>query len=98
VQDNAEKGIVDFDFAVVFDKTEFPEFVHEKIDTGPRRADHFRKRLLRHFGKNLLRIAMRAIAREQQQGTRQPFLGRVEELVYQILLDTDCLLYTSRCV
>ena len=32
VQDNAEKGIVNFDFAVVFDKTELPEFVHEQID------------------------------------------------------------------
>jgi len=89
VQDNAEKGIVNFDFAVVFDKTELPEFVHEKIHTGACRANHFRKRLLRDFGKNLLRITLRAIAREQQQGTRQPFLGRVEELIYQVLLDSD---------
>jgi hypothetical protein len=44
---------------------------------------------LRYFGKNLLRLTFYAIAREQQQGKREPFLGRVEELVYQILLDPD---------
>jgi hypothetical protein len=32
VQNNTKKGIVDFDSAVVFDKTELPEFVHEQID------------------------------------------------------------------
>jgi hypothetical protein len=32
-------------------------------------------------------MALRAITREQQQSARQAFLGGVEELVYQVLLD-----------
>jgi hypothetical protein len=46
VQDNTQKGIVDADLAVVLDEAQFLEFVHEKIDSGTRRADHLRQRLL----------------------------------------------------
>jgi len=68
VEDDTQEGIVDVDLAlVVLDETQFPEFVHEKIDPGPRGADHLRKHLLRYFGKHLLRMASRTIAREQQQ-------------------------------
>jgi hypothetical protein len=42
VQDNTQEGSVDVQAAVVPDESEFPEFVHEKIDPGPRCADHFR--------------------------------------------------------
>src|SRR5258706_9620329 len=92
VQDNAQEGIIDVDLAVVLDEARFPEFVHEKIAPGPRRANHLRQHLLRYFGQHLLRMALRAIAREQQERARQAFLGRVEELVYQVLLDS----YVSR--
>jgi hypothetical protein len=34
-------------------------------------------------------MALRAIACEQQQGARQPFLCGVKELVYQVLLNLD---------
>jgi len=34
VEDYAQERIVDVDLAVVLDKAQFPEFVHEKIDTG----------------------------------------------------------------
>jgi hypothetical protein len=44
---------------------------------------------LRYFGKHLLRLALLAKAREQQQSARQAFLGGVEELVYQVRLDAD---------
>ena len=39
-------------------KAELPEFVHEEIDAGPRRANHFRQHLLRYFGEQLLRMAL----------------------------------------
>src|SRR6267378_8501317 len=94
VQDNTQEGIVDVDLAVVLDESEFPEFVHEKIDPRPRCANHFRQHLLRYSGKHLLRLALRAIAREQQQSARQPFLAGVEELVDQVLLDSNS--YSSR--
>src|SRR5829696_7488371 len=32
-QDDAEQGGVDFEAAVVFDETQLPEFVHEKVHT-----------------------------------------------------------------
>ena len=67
VQDNTQEGIVDVDLAVVFDEAQFPEFVHEKIDPWACCADHLRQHLLRYFGKHLLRLARRAIPREQQQ-------------------------------
>ena len=83
---------MDVKSAIVTNEAEFPEFVHEKIDPGPRRANHLRQHLLRYFGQHLLRMALRAIAREQQERARQAFLAGVEELVYQVLLDS----YVSR--
>jgi hypothetical protein len=52
VQDNTEEGIVDVDLSVVLDEAQFPEFVHEKIDPGPRCPNHLGQRLLRYFGKH----------------------------------------------
>ena len=80
---------MDLNLAVVFDEAQFPEFVHEKIDPGPRCANHLRQHLLRYFGKRFVRMARCAIAREQQQRTRQSLLAGVEKLVYQVLLDSD---------
>ena len=77
------------DRAFVLDKAQFPEFVHEEVDPRPRRANHLRQHLLRHFRKHLLGIARFAVAREQQQSARQPLLTGVEKLVDQILLDSD---------
>jgi hypothetical protein len=31
VQNHVQQGIMDFQFSVVFDKTQFAEFVHEKL-------------------------------------------------------------------
>ena len=38
------------DTAVVLDEAQFPELIHEKIDSGAGRPDHLRQHLLRHFG------------------------------------------------
>ena len=91
MKDNVQKGIVNVDFAVVIvlDEAQFPEFVHEKIDAGPRCANHLRQHLLRYFGKHTLRMAWLAIAREEQQSARQPFLAGVKELVDQVLFDPN---------
>jgi hypothetical protein len=40
VQNYGQEGFIDFDFAVVFDKAEFPEFVHEEIHAGTGRSNH----------------------------------------------------------
>src|SRR5882672_9504912 len=89
VEDYTQEGIVDVDLAVVLDKAQFPEFVHEKIDPRPRCANHLRQHLLRYFGEHLLSMARRAIARKQQQSARQLFLAGVKELVDQVLLVSD---------
>src|SRR5690348_3406985 len=54
VQNNIEQRSVDFQLAVVFDKTELSESVHEEADAGTSCADHFRQRLLANFGNYLL--------------------------------------------
>jgi len=52
VQDDAEQGIVNVDLAVgVVDKAKLAEFLHEKIDTRSRGADHFRQSPLGYFGE-----------------------------------------------
>ena len=72
---------MDLKSAIVVNEAQFPEFIHEKIDPRARCANHFRQHLLRYFGKHLLRLVLLAIAREQQQSARQPFLGGVKELI-----------------
>jgi hypothetical protein len=90
VQDNTEKGAVDLKSAiVVLNEAEFPEFVHEKVDSGARRANHFRQHLLGNFGKHLFWLGFLAIPGEQQKSAGQPFLAGVKKLIDQILLDSD---------
>jgi hypothetical protein len=89
VQDNAQEGRIDVDLAVILNEAQFPEFVHEEIDSGARCANHLGQHLLRHFGKYLLRLVLVAVMREQQKSSRQPLLAGVEELVYQVLLDAN---------
>jgi hypothetical protein len=89
VQDNTEERIVDFDSAVVFDETELPQFVHEHIYTGASCPDHSRQSLLRYLRQYLFWLVLLAISREHQQSPRQPFLNGIEELIDQVLLDSD---------
>jgi hypothetical protein len=47
VRDNTQEGFLDLKSAtVVLNEAEFPEFVHEKVDSGARCADHLRQRFL----------------------------------------------------
>jgi hypothetical protein len=43
VQNHVQQGIMDFQLSVVFDKTQFAEFVHEKAHARSGRADHLRQ-------------------------------------------------------
>ena len=80
---------MDVESAVVPNEAQFPEFIHEHIDSRASCSDHFCQRFLRDFGERLLRLVFFAIAREQQQDARQSFLRGVEELIDQVLLDSD---------
>jgi hypothetical protein len=46
VQKHVQQGAVDFQVAVVIDKPQFPEFVHEMTHARPRGADHLGEHLL----------------------------------------------------
>jgi hypothetical protein len=89
MQDNTQEGSVDMQPAIVLNEAQFPEFIHEKVDPGACCANHFRQRLLRYFGEYLLRLGFLSVASEQQKSPGQPFLAGVEELIDQILLDSD---------
>src|SRR5436305_10185653 len=51
--------------AVVFNKTEFPEFIHEIADSGSSCANHLRQSLLAHFGNHGLGLGIFAIMGKQ---------------------------------
>jgi hypothetical protein len=89
VQHDTEEGIVHSDLAVVLKEAQFPEFVHEEIDPGPRSSNHPGQNLLGYFGEHLLKLARRAITREQQQSACQALLAGVKELVNQVSFDPE---------
>ena len=74
---------------VVLNEAEFPEFVHEKVDSRARCSDHLRQHLLGNFGKHLFWLGFLAIPGEQQKSAGQSFLAGVKKLIDQILLDSD---------
>ena len=74
---------------VVLNEAEFPEFIHEKVDSRARCANHFCQHLLGNFGKHLFWLGFLAIPSEQQKSAGQSFLTGVKELIDQILLDSD---------
>jgi hypothetical protein len=55
VQNNIQQRTVDLHIAIVFDKSQLSEFVHEMAYAGPRGANHLRKRLLTDFRYDRLR-------------------------------------------
>ena len=82
---------MDFDAAVVVNKTQFSKFVHEKTHPGPGRSDHIRKRLLVDFREDRLRfLVVLAKVRQQQEQPGQPFLTRIEQLIDEVGFDVDC--------
>src|SRR5882672_4076149 len=54
VQNHVQQGIMDFQFSVVFDKSQFAEFVHEKAHARSGRADHLRQRFLTELSHDRL--------------------------------------------
>jgi hypothetical protein len=66
VEDNTQEGFVDLtSIIVVLNEAQFPEFIHEKVDSGARRADHVRQRFLRYFGDQSLRLVFLAVTGKQ---------------------------------
>jgi hypothetical protein len=89
VQDDVEKGTVDFKLTVIADETQFPEPVHEEIDSRAGGAHHLCQSLLtdpwdRNFGLSVL-----AELSEQEENASKAFLAGIEKLVNQIFLEPD---------
>jgi hypothetical protein len=65
VENHVQQGTVDFDAAVVVNKTQFPKFVHEKAHARSCRADHLRQGLLADLRNDWLRLTFLAKIRQK---------------------------------
>jgi len=78
---------MDFNFSVVTDEAELAEFVHEKADPGPCRADHFGQRFLTDMRIDGRRITFLTKVRQQKEKPREALFTRIEQLVDQVFFD-----------
>src|SRR6202048_4353414 len=87
-QDHVQQGIMDLDFSVVFDKTQFAELVHEKADARSGRADHLRQGFLTKLSHDRLRLALLAEICKQKEKSGKTLLARIKQLVDQVLFNS----------
>src|SRR6266446_6808772 len=78
VQNHVQQGIIDFQFSVVFDKTQFAEFVHEKAHTRSGRADHLRQCFLTKLSHDRLRPAFFAEICKQKEKSGEALFARIK--------------------
>ena len=67
MKDDAQKRIVYVQAAVVFDESEFAEFVHKKTDSTSCGPNHFGKRALGDFSDDFQWLIIVPIPGDQQQ-------------------------------
>ena len=84
-----EQRAVDLEAAVVVNKAELSEPIHEEADPRAGCADHFRQRFLTDLGHYSLGRPFLPEMSEQQKNPCQPLFARIEKLVNQILFVTD---------
>ena len=77
-QDYVQQGIMDLDFSVVFDKTQFAEFVHEKAHPRSDRADHLRQSFLTERSYDRLRPAFLAEICKEKEKPGQALFARIK--------------------
>ena len=77
-QDYVQQGIMDLDFSVVFDKTQFAEFVHEKAHARSGRADHLRQRFLTKLSHDRLWSTFLAEICKQKKKSGEALFARVK--------------------
>jgi len=83
---------VDFDTAfgaVILNKTQLSEFVHEETHAGSGCANHLRQGLLADFCDYRFRLSILAKVRQEQEETGKAFLTRIEQLVDKVGFDSD---------
>ena len=89
MEDDIEKGAMHVHPAVVTNKAQFAESVHEETDAGARGADHIGECFMTDFRNGCFLRAVFPEMSHQQEDPRQPLLAGIEELIYQILLDAN---------
>jgi len=82
VQNDIEQRTVDLQTAVIVNKTQFPEAVHEEADSRTGRADHLGQSFLTDLRNNGFGNAFFAEMSKQQQNASQSLFAGVEELVH----------------
>jgi hypothetical protein len=78
VQDDIKQRAVNLQPAVVVNKAQFPEPVHEKADPRAGCAYHLCQHLLADLGNYVLGCAFLAKMSEQQEDPGQPLFARIE--------------------
>ena len=87
MQDRVQQRSMNLYLAVVADKTQLPEFIHERTNPGSRRANHLCQGPLIEICIDRLRATLLAEVGEKEKKTRQSLLSGIEQLIYQILLN-----------
>ena len=72
---------MDFQFSVVFNKTQFAEFVHEEAHARSGRADHLRQCFLTKLSYDWLRPAFLAEICKQKEKSGEALFARIKLLV-----------------
>src|ERR1700730_4936202 len=81
VQDHVQQGIMDLEFSVVFDETQFAESVHKKAHARSRRADHLRQRFLTKISHDRLRPTFLAKICKQKEKPGKALFASFGEFV-----------------
>ena len=90
MENNTKQRTMDLEApAIVVNKSQFPEPVHEKTDSRAGGADHFCQHLLADLGNYGLGFAFLAKMSEQQKDSGQPLFAGIKELINQIFFVTD---------
>src|SRR5271166_1506023 len=89
VENNTEKRAVNFQPAVVVNKSQFPEAIHKKTHSRAGCADHFRQALLADLRNHGLWYTVFTKMSEHKKHSGQSLFTRIEELVDQILFVAD---------
>ena len=89
MQNHVEQRAVYLQTAVVFNKAQFSEPVHEEANPRTRGANHFGQSFLTDLGDNGIGNRLLAEMCQQQQNPSESFFTGVEELVDEILFVAD---------
>jgi len=81
--------IVNLKLPVIGNEPSLAELIHKMGDPRPGSPDDARQRLMAHLRKRRLRLVPIVGFRHVQERARHPFLGGVEKVVQQVLIDAN---------